>query len=96
MSCSLKKDDVSTILIRDLQVGASVNFYGKVIFFKAPRKTRGKDYAMTIVVVDHSIKDQELHGDGLSVSIFKPDVEMFPKIQYIGDIVLFKHMKVID
>lgn len=79
--------------IRDLTTGSSLNFYGRVILFKPPRKTRGPDYAMSLIVVDDSLVEDD-SNDGLSVSLFRPDPDLFPKIKGIGDVVQFRHFKV--
>lgn len=79
--------------IRDLATGSSLNFYGRVIVFKPPRKTRGPDYALSLVITDASLSEDD-SNDGLSVSIFRPDPNLLPKIRGIGDVVQFRHFKV--
>ena len=48
---------------------------------------------MTLVVVDDSIPETAL-GDGLSISIFRPALEMLPRVNGVGDVVQFRHMKI--
>ena len=48
---------------------------------------------MTLVVVDDLVVEGELE-DGLSVSIFRPALEMFPMVNGVGDIIQFRHMKI--
>lgn len=48
---------------------------------------------MTLIVVDDSTTETDL-GNGLSVSIFRPALEMLPKINAIGNVVQFRHMRI--
>lgn len=58
---------------------------------------------MTVVVTDDSVpllNSEEGHDhqdgqeEGLTVTLFKPDPQDFPRITSIGDIIQFRHMKV--
>jgi hypothetical protein len=71
-----------------LPIQKGVFLYGVVQGFKPPHKTKGKgtlqltDYGMSIVVTDPTLP---MHLDGLSINIFKPNLEDLPKVQ-IGSI----------
>lgn len=80
----------------DLQTASTtlnhdVNFIGVATDVMPPTKSQGKDYMCTFTLADASFSDP---GDGLQVRFFKPEMELLPKIQGIGDVVILRSMKI--
>lgn len=80
----------------DLQTASTtlnhdVNFIGVATDVMPPTKSQGKDYMCTFTLADASFSDP---GDGLQVRFFKPEMELLPKIQGTGDVVILRSMKI--
>ncbi|KAF7666910.1 hypothetical protein LDENG_00088390 [Lucifuga dentata] len=74
------------VKLGDLKVGAVVNVYGVVIFFKQPFKSRGTDFHSWL-----KITDQTNHK--IACTIFCDNLEDHPKVFQIGDIIRLHRVK---
>lgn len=71
----------------ELALGAIVNVFGVVVFFKQPHKSRGSDYCTILKVTDQS-------NSMIGCNIFLPKLEDHPKIFKAGDIIRMHRVKV--
>ncbi|CAK6974682.1 protection of telomeres protein 1 isoform X1 [Scomber scombrus] len=70
----------------ELKVGAVVNVFGVVIFFKQPFKSRGTDFCSSLKITDQS-------NQKIGCTIFCENLDNHPKIFQIGDIIRMHRVK---
>lgn len=81
--------------LSNLKEGTYANFYGQVIEFEPPRPTRGTDMLLRMFVVDETIESTFSQRGALPVQIFKSNLDEFPDIHQIGEIIQFRHLKIL-
>ena len=77
--------------LADLKVGAMVNVYGVVKFFKSPFKTKGSDFVCTLSLVDPSLDSLD---QSFKLVLFSKSKETLPLVKSVGDIVRFHQIAV--
>lgn len=60
-----------------------VNIFGIVKFFKSPRKSKGRDYCLTLSLVDDSFQNTD---KSFVCNIFCPIEDELPLVKSVGDI----------
>lgn len=68
-----------------------VNIFGIVKFFKSPCKSRGRDFCLTLSLVDDSFQSTE---KSFVCNIFCPHENELPLIKSVGDIVRLDGIRV--
>ncbi|KAI9907137.1 hypothetical protein PsorP6_004586 [Peronosclerospora sorghi] len=56
-----------------------------------PKKTSGRDYVMTVSVMDESCPTR---AEAIQINVFYPTIAQMPKIKYVGDIIRFHKVKI--
>ena len=75
------------------RLNASVNVIGVVTDVRSPCKSRGRDWVCTFSITDFTYEEAE---EGLLVRFFRPMKMELPKIQGTGDVVILRHIKIIE
>ncbi|XP_053175334.1 protection of telomeres protein 1 [Scomber japonicus] len=81
-----KAQKYSYTRLDELKVGAVVNVFGVVIFFKQPFKSRGTDFCSSLKITDQS-------NQKIGCTIFCENLDNHPKIFQIGDIIRMHRVK---
>lgn len=77
--------------LADLKVGAIINVYGVVKFFKSPFKTKGSDFVCTLSLVDPSLDSLD---QSFKLVLFSKSKETLPLVKSVGDVVRFHQIAV--
>ncbi|CAI5733633.1 unnamed protein product [Hyaloperonospora brassicae] len=72
-------------------VSGYADIYGVVANVTLPKKTSGRDFVMTISVMDESCPTR---AQAIQINVFWPTIAQMPKIKYVGDIIRFHKVKI--
>ncbi|KAG6623394.1 putative telomere binding protein [Phytophthora cinnamomi] len=72
-------------------VDGYADIYGVVVNVTLPKKTSGRDFCMTVSVIDESCPTR---AEAIQINIFYPMIAQMPKIKYVGDIIRFHKVKI--
>lgn len=77
--------------VAEAQAGAFMSFLGIVLSFRTPKKSKGTDYVMNVMLADDS-------GDGsftkyISINIFRESLDDFPRRITLGNVIAVKGVR---
>uniref|UniRef100_A0AAV1T566 Telomeric single stranded DNA binding POT1/Cdc13 domain-containing protein n=1 Tax=Peronospora matthiolae TaxID=2874970 RepID=A0AAV1T566_9STRA len=72
-------------------VSGYADIYGVVVNVTLPKKSGGRDFVMTVSVMDESCPTR---AEAMQINVFWPTIAQMPKIKYVGDIIRFHKVKI--